>query len=480
MAIVRPSAGPISSQGSFGWRKLSAEPSFHSGIDFLGGYGSPVRAVKNGVVHTAAPNGTYSRYGNLVVIKHDDATEAPLSLYAHMDRFVVKRGERVKAGQTIGYMGNSSAMAQDPNRTVRTHLHFELLKAFPSRPDVGRIDPTPFLSDTFTPVPSPPQGQGPILYTDYSYGQGPLRGFSGMTMEAPASWAPPPRCGCSYSLSELAGAGLPTHPSRVRNSLEESMSFESTKWTSTNPAPFAPAPGAGYEGLSLLNAIPDISYITFDDTQVVTKGIYVVRKKPVAPGGIPATFVQMYLTDRGAINQAQLDQAVFTPIRNKGFVMNVGGSEFKPLPVTWQFQKFKNTNFYEAVVVTPTYLKGLSYGGSAISALERSDPSFSPSAANLSRLPKQIWVYSFAVTNPNLTMTDADNAQLLTLIKAGVPDAWDKAGAAGWVYLTSLGADPSTFDLPVPPPPPPPPPEKDSGLLWWLVAAAALAYSQMG
>lgn len=203
MAIARPSAGPISAQGSFGWRKLTGEaPTFHGGVDFVGAYGSPIRAVKDGVVHTAAPNGTYNRYGNLVVIKHDDPTEAPLSLYAHMDRFVVSRGQRVRAGQLIGYMGNKSAVVGDPNRTVRTHLHFELLKAFPAPPDTGRIDPTPFLNPTFTPVASPtvplsysagyPQGQGPLLYPTYSYGQGPLYGLDGMA-----------GCGCSSGLSEM-------------------------------------------------------------------------------------------------------------------------------------------------------------------------------------------------------------------------------------------------------------------------------------
>jgi hypothetical protein len=210
MAIVRPSYGPIAGQGTFGWRQLSKEaPTYHGGVDFVGGIGSPIRAVKAGVVYVAAPNGTYNRYGNLVVIKHDDPTEAPFSLYAHMNSLKVRKGQRVRAGQLIGTMGNTSGDRVDPNHKVATHLHFELLKAFPAPPDTGRVDPTPFLNptSTFYPVPSVTpaatstpltQGQGPLLYSDYSYGQGPLRGL------------------------------------------------DSVRWTSNTPWPFATAPGAGF------------------------------------------------------------------------------------------------------------------------------------------------------------------------------------------------------------------------------------------
>lgn len=211
MAIARPSPGPVSSP--FGWRQVGMEkPSYHGGIDFVGAVGSPVRAVKDGYVYVAAPDGMYNRYGNIVVIRHDDATEAPYSLYAHMNSLKTSKGKRVKAGQLIGTMGHTAKDKANPSHTVRTHLHFELLKAFPAPPDVGRIDPTPFLNPTgsFYPVPAPiPPSATPVAsttsygapyqYTDYSYGQGPLR-------------------------------GLP---------------LQNVKWTSTVPRPFATAPGAG-------------------------------------------------------------------------------------------------------------------------------------------------------------------------------------------------------------------------------------------
>lgn len=213
--LVRPSPGPVSSAGSFGWRQLPNEkPTYHGGIDFVGALGSPIRAVKDGTVFVAAPNGTYNRYGNLVVIKHNDPSEAPFSLYAHMNSLRVRKGQKVRAGQLVGTMGNTSAdrcsgqLGCDPNHKVATHLHFELLKAFPAMPDVGRIDPTAYLSPGLQqPVATTPKmvfaASSPALYPAV---QGPI--------QYP-----------SYS-GPLAGLG-------------------SVRWTTTVPRPFATAPGAG-------------------------------------------------------------------------------------------------------------------------------------------------------------------------------------------------------------------------------------------
>ena len=188
-AITRPSAGPISSP--FGYRQLVNEPpTFHGGIDFVGAYGSPIRAVQSGTVVVAAPNGVYNRYGNLIVIKHDDPSTAPYSLYAHLSSMRVRKGSRVRAGQIIGGMGNLAATKMEPWRLVRTHLHFELLKQWPAQPDVGRVDPTRYLttpSPVAQPAPVYTSGQGPLLYPATPYAatspmlypgyQGPLAGL---------------------------------------------------------------------------------------------------------------------------------------------------------------------------------------------------------------------------------------------------------------------------------------------------------------
>ncbi|HET7864508.1 MAG TPA: M23 family metallopeptidase, partial [Burkholderiaceae bacterium] len=71
------------------------------------------RAVGEGVVESA---GLQSGYGNVVVIRHPGERE---TLYAHLSRINVKRGQRVEQGQTVGAVG-ATGWATGP------HLHFEL------------------------------------------------------------------------------------------------------------------------------------------------------------------------------------------------------------------------------------------------------------------------------------------------------------------------------------------------------------------
>jgi murein DD-endopeptidase MepM/ murein hydrolase activator NlpD len=209
--LYRPSAGPVSSAGAFGWRQLPGEkPTYHGGIDFVGSLGSPVRAVKDGVIFVAAPNGTYNRYGNLIVLKHDDPREAPYSLYAHLNSLRVRKGQRVKAGQIIGSMGNTSAdrcgpgspPTCNPNHKVATHLHFELLKAFPAMPDVGRVDPTAYLAPSMQ-APTGPYAPQATPYNQYA--------SSGYSQPSPALYpaigSQGPLLYPSYTGGPVAGLG---------------------------------------------------------------------------------------------------------------------------------------------------------------------------------------------------------------------------------------------------------------------------------
>ncbi len=186
MPFIRPSLGPVAAAGGYGWRQLPREPrTWHDGLDFVGAYGSPIKAVKAGVVVAAAPNGTYNRYGNLIVIKHDDASDgAPYSLYAHLSAMRVRKGQHVRAGQIIGAMGNLAATKAEPWKMVRTHLHFELPSRFPlPEPDTGRINPTPYIAlaqravqaattpptyASASPALYPAEGTSPLLYSQAS------------------------------------------------------------------------------------------------------------------------------------------------------------------------------------------------------------------------------------------------------------------------------------------------------------------------
>ncbi len=91
----------------------------HKGLDFMGKRGIPIYATGDGVVTLAQM--TYGGFGNLVVIDHGYGYK---TRYAHLNRmhpFNVKKGDHVKRGQVIGYMGSSG-------RSAGLHLHYEVLK----------------------------------------------------------------------------------------------------------------------------------------------------------------------------------------------------------------------------------------------------------------------------------------------------------------------------------------------------------------
>lgn len=86
---------------------------FHSGIDLSASSGTPIYATRSGTVTTAKYH--YSA-GNYVTINHGDGFS---STYMHMTHYIVGVGQRVEAGQIIGYVG-STGVSTGP------HLHFAL------------------------------------------------------------------------------------------------------------------------------------------------------------------------------------------------------------------------------------------------------------------------------------------------------------------------------------------------------------------
>ncbi|OGB00676.1 MAG: peptidase M23 [Burkholderiales bacterium RIFCSPHIGHO2_12_FULL_61_11] len=85
----------------------------HLGTDFAATTGTPARTVGDGVVEFA---GVQNGYGNVVFIKHRNNHE---TVYAHLSKINVQRGQSVSQGQTIGLVG-STGWATGP------HLHFEV------------------------------------------------------------------------------------------------------------------------------------------------------------------------------------------------------------------------------------------------------------------------------------------------------------------------------------------------------------------
>jgi murein DD-endopeptidase MepM/ murein hydrolase activator NlpD len=101
--------------------------SFHNGIDLAAPAGTPIYAAAAGtVLDTGTGKGAY---GNWVAIKHPVSAKygnrALVTLYGHMSSFVRKPGESVKAGDLVGFegnTGNTTALLYGPHRGY--HLHF--------------------------------------------------------------------------------------------------------------------------------------------------------------------------------------------------------------------------------------------------------------------------------------------------------------------------------------------------------------------
>ena len=107
---------------------------YHTGIDFRAGHGTPIRAVKSGVVLYAGNSGNWA--GNHVAIKHGDGKT---TMSSHMSSMAVKAGQTVQAGQIIGRVGQTG-------RAFGAHLHFELYPAGIKYGDVYKaINPQPWL-----------------------------------------------------------------------------------------------------------------------------------------------------------------------------------------------------------------------------------------------------------------------------------------------------------------------------------------------
>lgn len=114
---------------------------YHSGVDLMAPYGSPIRAAAAGTVIYA---GVYYAYGKIVDIQHADGV---ITRYAHMSAFApgVARGTPVSAGQIIGQIGTSG-------HAHGAHVHFEV------RIDGHAVDPKPYLglaACPLTPKPAP-------------------------------------------------------------------------------------------------------------------------------------------------------------------------------------------------------------------------------------------------------------------------------------------------------------------------------------
>ncbi len=135
-----PAISPVNKKqctvvSGFGWRThpIYKVKKLHTGLDFAAQRGTPIYATGDGVVIKAEKS--YKGYGNQVEVDHGFGY---VTKYAHMQRFIVNPGERIKRGQLIGYVGSTGA-------SVGPHLHYEVIR------NGTKVNPVHYLFGDLTP-----------------------------------------------------------------------------------------------------------------------------------------------------------------------------------------------------------------------------------------------------------------------------------------------------------------------------------------
>jgi murein DD-endopeptidase MepM/ murein hydrolase activator NlpD len=151
-----PTIQPISNSdlkrmaSGFGWRTdpFTKKRKRHWGMDFSAERGSPIYATGDGKISRA--DNRAAGFGNHIRIDHGFGY---VSIYAHLDlvqeKFSVRKGDKVKRGDIIGYVGSSG-------RSVAPHLHYEITK------DGKKLNPINFYYGSLSP------GEFEILITQAS------------------------------------------------------------------------------------------------------------------------------------------------------------------------------------------------------------------------------------------------------------------------------------------------------------------------
>ncbi|QHE72993.1 M23 family metallopeptidase [Rhodococcus sp. WAY2] len=120
---VQPVSGTLSSGYGPRWGAQ------HGGLDIAAPIGTPIQSAADGEVISAGPA---SGFGLWVRVRHDDGA---VSVYGHINEFIVNVGQRVAAGQQIATVGNRG-------QSTGPHLHFEVSDA-----SGNRLNPSQWLRD---------------------------------------------------------------------------------------------------------------------------------------------------------------------------------------------------------------------------------------------------------------------------------------------------------------------------------------------
>jgi murein DD-endopeptidase MepM/ murein hydrolase activator NlpD len=106
---------------------------FHSGMDFTAPSGTEIYATGNGVI--AYVNSSKRGLGNHIIINHGYGYS---TIYAHLDSFNVRSGQKVERGDVIGFVGSTGT-------SVAPHLHYEI------KLNGRNVDPVNYYFNDLTP-----------------------------------------------------------------------------------------------------------------------------------------------------------------------------------------------------------------------------------------------------------------------------------------------------------------------------------------
>ena len=119
---IRPAQGWITSSFDYRVSPFTGQREFHKGIDIANRKGTPIMATADGVISFMGEKGSL---GQVLIIDHGYGV---VTRYAHIDKGLKKRGERVRRGEVVALMGNTG-------RSTGPHLHYEVrLNGVPVNP----------------------------------------------------------------------------------------------------------------------------------------------------------------------------------------------------------------------------------------------------------------------------------------------------------------------------------------------------------
>ncbi len=125
---IRPTIGWVSSKFGYRTSPFTGRRTFHKGLDIANRKGTPIVATADGVVTFSGSK------GNLGVLLQVDHGHGMITKYGHLQKSLKKRGESVKRGEIVAYMGNSG-------RSTGPHVHYEVrLNGLPVNPGKYILD----------------------------------------------------------------------------------------------------------------------------------------------------------------------------------------------------------------------------------------------------------------------------------------------------------------------------------------------------